>query len=826
MSKIFLSHSSVNKDYVRKVVEILGRDRCVFDEYTFEVGMPTMQEIVNNLNNSDIFVYFISDSALDSTWVKNELNEAQSRISNFKANLKQIFPIIIDEKITHEDIRIADFLKKDYNLRIIKSPIIASRKILEQIARLEYEKSFDSPYDCFYGRESELTAFKRRYDSPSKPPLKTAVVSGIPGIGKKSFLIKALRETMVIKNYYRPIVISISNNSGIVDLILQLCEAGFGEYTIEDMSTKNNDENISILISLLNEIQKNREIVIVEDESDSLVINGEIVYWLDSALKNSNNGFSIVITCTKGGSISESKKYPYAFFVNLLEMDKTESMGVFRTYSSIIGLDLTRDDCQYFKDIFTGYPPQITYCADLIAKENLDYVKDNSYLVYDFPEKISVQIISKCYDKSNKEYVFGILALFSKMDLIPARLINKIIKIKEEYRNIILLLKRNLVCYSVGASNEYVKVNSFIQTYISRNKAQIPEDIENVLKEELMLFNSKIDSDSSINEWDTSELKYFIKQNISNGKTISRHFIYPTLLLQSIVELYNSQKFERVIEVIEAFKDDNSYDNLDVIVVKRLQRYYCQALIKINSAKLLQEVEYFKDNNFYGDYYYLLGYYYRYNANYKKAAEFLTESLNNTKNHYAAARELALVYMTLQDFDSAILLSKKNYARNQENIFAIQQYFEALIESHSLSSSQRKDIEKMLESAKRSNEIHDTPIFYQFVAQYHAYYEEDFDLAMKTLKEAREKYQSNMYIERIYFDICRRNKNIKGMKEALDLLKASTIELKYKGILYTREAIMDSFLGKTRESILLFLNEKKMPKTCIDAIMKKCYFSK
>lgn len=263
MSKIFLSHSSVNKDYVRKVVEILGRDRCVFDEYTFEVGMPTMQEIVNNLNNSDIFVYFISDSALDSTWVKNELNEAQSRISNFKANLKQKFPIIIDEKITHEDIRIADFLKKDYNLRIIKSPIIASRKILEQIARLEHEKSFDSPYDCFYGRESELTAFKRRYDSPSKPPLKTAVVSGIPGIGKKSFLIKALRETMVIKNYYRPIVISISNNSGIVDLILQLCEAGFGEYTIEDMSTKNNDENISILISLLNEIQKNREIVIV-----------------------------------------------------------------------------------------------------------------------------------------------------------------------------------------------------------------------------------------------------------------------------------------------------------------------------------------------------------------------------------------------------------------------------------------------------------------------------------------------------------------------------------------------------------------------------------
>ena len=39
MDKIFLSHSSKNKDYVRPIFEYFGGDRCIFDEMTFETGM-------------------------------------------------------------------------------------------------------------------------------------------------------------------------------------------------------------------------------------------------------------------------------------------------------------------------------------------------------------------------------------------------------------------------------------------------------------------------------------------------------------------------------------------------------------------------------------------------------------------------------------------------------------------------------------------------------------------------------------------------------------------------------------------------------------------
>lgn len=45
MDKIFLSHSSKNKNYVRPIYEYFGGDRCVFDEMTFEAGMQTIKEI-------------------------------------------------------------------------------------------------------------------------------------------------------------------------------------------------------------------------------------------------------------------------------------------------------------------------------------------------------------------------------------------------------------------------------------------------------------------------------------------------------------------------------------------------------------------------------------------------------------------------------------------------------------------------------------------------------------------------------------------------------------------------------------------------------------
>ncbi len=67
MIKCFLSHSSRDKDsYVRLVASRLRSEVKVFDEETFEAGMLTADEIARGLDESTLFVIFISDAALTS----------------------------------------------------------------------------------------------------------------------------------------------------------------------------------------------------------------------------------------------------------------------------------------------------------------------------------------------------------------------------------------------------------------------------------------------------------------------------------------------------------------------------------------------------------------------------------------------------------------------------------------------------------------------------------------------------------------------------------------------------------------------------------------
>ena len=52
--------------------------------------MKTIEEIFDSMEKSDIFVYFISEKSLSSTWVKDELNKAEQLLASPEEKIKQI----------------------------------------------------------------------------------------------------------------------------------------------------------------------------------------------------------------------------------------------------------------------------------------------------------------------------------------------------------------------------------------------------------------------------------------------------------------------------------------------------------------------------------------------------------------------------------------------------------------------------------------------------------------------------------------------------------------------------------------------------------------
>ena len=137
MIKCFLSHSSKDKDYVRVVASGLRKETRIFDEQTFEKGMSPSEEILKGLDDTSLFVLFLSDSALESDWVKEEMRLAKKKVED--GHLQRIYPIIIDDKITFTDPRVPSWMKEGFNIQPIRKPNVALRKINARLREIAFK---------------------------------------------------------------------------------------------------------------------------------------------------------------------------------------------------------------------------------------------------------------------------------------------------------------------------------------------------------------------------------------------------------------------------------------------------------------------------------------------------------------------------------------------------------------------------------------------------------------------------------------------------------------------------------------------------------------
>lgn len=804
MAYAFLSYSRQNKDFVKPIAKMIRR-HCYFDVFSFEAGEKILSEIFGCLKETDVFVYFISDGALNSKWVKEELSKAEELLSSKK--LKQIFPIIIDPNVNHEDPRIASFLRRDYNLQHIDNPKVVARKIIQQLAKTEFENdlaTFESR-ECFYGRDDELKDFKLKYDDIfSEKSMKSIIVSGIPGIGKKSFIKKALTETGIIQKYHQPIVIPVQKYSHIEDIIILLSEEGYGNYSIKQITEITSlDEKIEILTELIDTIHRYKEIVIFEDDECLVNSSGTIAYWFHKAIERSESGIATVITTNVSVERNEKRKYQEYFFMNLNELSRSESAGAFRVYSELYGITLTKSNIKEIIDIINGYPPQIKYCVEMIKDEGFDYVKEHTNLIVEPYAKISAEILDGVSKSFNTEEFYGLLSLIAKIDTIPMSLLNKIYKLNPRYRDIILTLRKYSICYTVGSSNEKMTMNSVIQDYISRQEMKIPKELHDFMEDELKRFNMRFNQTSDEELTSISELKYFLKENLKRGLEFNSAFLYSALVIQSIIELYNEKEYSRVISITKEITSAERYSYFDESVKSTIQYYYCQSLIQIHSTEFESQVSYFADTERWSDYHYLKGFYYRTKEIYAKAEEELLKVLKINPNHNSARIQLVRVYMSTQRFEESKELAKRIYRMKRDNPHHLQAYYECITECSGISPDEKKDLEEMLQTIKRIHRNNPTSFYYQIMAENEMHQNKNYKEALKYLDEGLKAFPNNMYILRVKFDICCYNRDIKMMTSSLSELSAAVKHLDYKGIYHRRKAILDLMSGKNKSSVRL-----------------------
>lgn len=112
--KLFLSHSSKDKDFVESLAVKLAKDDYLvwYDDWEIKVGDSIVQKINDGISYSDFLIVVLSGSSVNSKWVKEELNAAT--IKNIESKGAFILPVLLEKceiPLLLADKKYADFTK-------------------------------------------------------------------------------------------------------------------------------------------------------------------------------------------------------------------------------------------------------------------------------------------------------------------------------------------------------------------------------------------------------------------------------------------------------------------------------------------------------------------------------------------------------------------------------------------------------------------------------------------------------------------------------------------------------------------------------------------
>lgn len=190
----FISYSSVDADFFTSVLNHLDRTATRCDRQCFDPGDDFRDAIVRAMTDSDLFVLLASSHSMTSTWVGFEVNEAQLRL--VQGTVKRPLVLIIDRETTYRDL--PAWLQR---FQVEEAPTA-------QLAAQMIERALDPPPPPFLGRGTALDEFSRRLSSQSSRTGRYAVlaVSGLEGVGRRSFLERAVADTLSLRSqHYIPL---------------------------------------------------------------------------------------------------------------------------------------------------------------------------------------------------------------------------------------------------------------------------------------------------------------------------------------------------------------------------------------------------------------------------------------------------------------------------------------------------------------------------------------------------------------------------------------------------------------------------------------------
>lgn len=800
MPKVFLSHSSKDKDsYVRLVADKLAKEigdhNLIYDEYTFEGGMKSIDEIDKGLDKSDLFVIFISDSSLESDWVKYELDNAEKLLT--KEKLDRIYPIIIDRDINFNDDRIPKWLK-EYNLKYISRPNKSANMIMQRMREISWKlhPRIKDKENIFVGRNEYIRKFEERMDSFDKNTPSCFILSGFKSIGRTSLIRHCFKKVNIIDDSYQMPKIYLNDYESLEDFIMKLYDLGFSQkIDLKNLINKDIEEKIGIAINIINDIQDINEKILIKDNGCIINYRGQLSSWFDKILENIKNTSKVtfcIISKYKFYMVDSWRK-DNIYSVHVSELEKKERDGLLKRYLQFEDIDLDIEDIKFISDLLYGYPEQVFFAVDIIKTKGINYLKNNSHLLVDYnTQKVSTVLINFESDSKSMEFLY----LLSEFDYIGYDFLFDVVAEEKYYSDKLEQFINIGICENVGATGEYIRVNDAVRDYLQRNDIVIFPDHKKRLEDKLKSFLNN----PNIEDYNMPEYLFSLKKLLLAGEDISEEMIIPSLYLKTMLELYEKKRsYKEVIKFAD--KALEKINCMDEKIVFEIRYLLCSSLAKIQDNRLLTEVQNIKGEN----HNFLKAFYYRQIGKNDKALDELNKSLEIRPNFKRAKRELVQVYINLQEYSKAMSYAKVNYESDKTNPYHIQAYFSCIIKSDMNMDSKKDILEELISNLDKIKSQKAAEMLLRCKAQFEAFCNNDEDEALTLINRSIKEYPKLNYARMVKFDICEKFKRIEDMEAILNYFKENGNQVNKNTIVIFKSTII-AMKGNIEDAIVYFNN--------------------
>ncbi len=593
MLKAFLSYSSKQRGYTEIVAKNLGKSNIVFDIWTFEEGNKTIDEIFQGLSETGVFVLFLSNEALESEWVKTEIENTYKMIK--EGNIKRLCPIIIDENIKYDDKRIPQWIQENYNLKYVSKPTKASERIKQILRTLSWElyPKNKELSQLFIGRTKLIKKYEERIFNYEKPVPITMITTGLPSIGRRKFTLHCLKNSNKIREYYTPPIIFLGSRDSIEDLIISLYDLGFSHKDQKELFTllkRTIEEKVTLAAELLLEIKQHEAIIFIIDNDSIVGQDGYIVNWYTEIIERVKR-IECLFICLISRKRIRAKQLRYNDYIFVIEMPELEKYERNALFSSLLDLEKTqinKQDLNTICELFSGFPEQVFFTFNNLLSEGLPHLMNNLYLIPNYNSEKIDHVVQKY---QSNDFAIQVLGFLSNVEFVSWNFLEKVFE--EDSQKIIPLMEEfsnGFIIEFVGATKEYFRLNDAIRDNIQRTGIRLNEKYKKNLENHAKSNFKEYD----VLDRDMSDYVITTNEALKKGYDIPEELLLPSHILNAMRELYSHEKrFNDVINLADRVLLQEKY--IDERILREVRYWLCLSLARKRDKRMMKEVQKLKD---------------------------------------------------------------------------------------------------------------------------------------------------------------------------------------------------------------------------------------